>query len=665
MRLTSQCAPRLSARICVFELHETVVHCVTRGRHLQAICTLLPRRRTRYLVLCVALELISSILYLYLISIFGSLHLATFPLRLGFFFLLLSRLLCTMDAVLMPSNVHTELPAVQPPNRYQRQQQCHVPICVEPCVTGTMDALQLLFKAIARHDPKIQATAGGLLEALAVTLAFASHLFGAKCNFLVIQSQVGGVDRKRLASQLVHKYDYIYLQVVGFDYTGVRTLAGGGADQYQGQGSYGQELGSQDVQLNSSLYYWNGPGADPAGGEGNGGPGETPPNEDDDKDVNDEALKSKPQLACLFYKSDPHEYAQCRHAKNRSVADIRQHTLRAHRKPSHCPNCKTIFRGRNDAKLAQQRSDHIRAGTCKQRDDDVPGITEEQVQQIKGNDRRRKAVDSWYGLWSIVFPGANPPESPYLGGHFPFGEEWFQEAFAAFRASGLWPGLEGAALISVCERFLQTRAEASRAMLHSISAPGPQTPARRADPALPAGFPVLDHSSNAFQPSTLQFPSQQYPFQDHLPEHFHFSGRPPPPFVHAADMPQGLSRPLIPTGFPARVQKRTAHQKHRHVTHQRLSQPRPAARGLNLGVRQDNFPQPGLPPGNMQGNLQQTYFLQDDFTAVDWLPGDFPQGHGPQENFRPSFSQLSNLTPPQPPTYPQGGYAEGGSIQEF
>ncbi|KAH7011280.1 hypothetical protein EDB80DRAFT_875949 [Ilyonectria destructans] len=446
-----------------------------------------------------------------------------------------------------------------------------------------MDASQLLTKAIAGHDPKGQATTSGLFKALAVTLAFALHLYGAKCNFLVIQSQVGGVDRKRLASQLVHKYDYItiivadlgkkddrelYLQVVGIDYTGVRTLAGRGADQYQGQGSYGQELGSQDVHLNSSWYSWR---ANPARGEGNGGPGETPPgdeppNEDDDKDVNDDGLKSKLQLACHFYKFDPHEYAQCRHAKIRSVADIRQHIIRAHRKPPHCPNCKTIFRGRIDARLTQQRNNHIRAGRCEQRGDDIPGITEEQVQQIKDNGdpghRRQKAVDSWLGLWRIVFPSANPPKSPYLGGDFQFGDEWIPEAFAAFRASGRGRGLEGAALISDLERFLRTRAVDSRAQLDSISAPVPQ-----ADPALPAptrsteifgppsrppsfSFPVLDYSSNgptrgnAFQPSTLQFPNQEGPFQGHL-QHFDFSGGPPPPFVHAG-IPLGLNP--LPTG---------------------------------------------------------------------------------------------------------------------
>lgn len=209
------------------------------------------------------------------------------------------------------------------------------------------------------------------------------------------------------------------------------------------QGSRGQELGSQGVQLNNPWFPASRARLKEAGGDKSGDAWESL-----DKDSFEGG--SKHLFACPFYKLNPHYYQSCRQFKPRSISDIRQHLTRRHQQPLHCANCKRIFEGRRGDNLRRQYDLHLRTFNCVERETTVPGITERMVEQIREqirtstwrrNTARASAVENWFELWRIVCPGTKEPESPYLGDSEY--EERVQYAFKAMREPGFLDNLRG------------------------------------------------------------------------------------------------------------------------------------------------------------------------------------------------------------------------------
>lgn len=114
-------------------------------------------------------------------------------------------------------------------------------------------------------------------------------------------------------------------------------------------------------------------------------------------------------FACPFYVYDPKGYARCWLFSLRSLADVRQHIRRTHMQPFHCPTCNRVFVRQGE------RDRHINQRTCIRRDIKIPGITEDQSQQIKDfRNGSGSEMEKWLKLWGIIFPDAVPPDLSYI-----------------------------------------------------------------------------------------------------------------------------------------------------------------------------------------------------------------------------------------------------------
>lgn len=145
------------------------------------------------------------------------------------------------------------------------------------------------------------------------------------------------------------------------------------------------------------------------------GPSDDPPDGEDSKKPQPGETDTEPELACPFYLQDRCTYARCRKFKFRSMADVKQHILRVHKHPLHCPICHRIFAsGHEDAQSRGQKKKHVRQRNCVKSEKEGPGLTEAQVQQLKNTKGRPgKMRETWNDVWNILFPGVPHPESPY------------------------------------------------------------------------------------------------------------------------------------------------------------------------------------------------------------------------------------------------------------
>ncbi|KAF7551905.1 hypothetical protein G7Z17_g4683 [Cylindrodendrum hubeiense] len=169
-------------------------------------------------------------------------------------------------------------------------------------------------------------------------------------------------------------------------------------------------------------------------------PGDEPPNRDGFKKPKFGKPYKKPRVACPFYKHDRKAHPKCRNAELRTVADVRRHIMRApaHRQPTHCPICKCIFEGRDDAELRHRLHEHIRQqeNPCVERHVIVPGVTEDQKKKLEDSRNRAGSLtENWYEVWEILFPTVPRPNSPYHTGTEV--QEMFDELMEKFRESEL------------------------------------------------------------------------------------------------------------------------------------------------------------------------------------------------------------------------------------
>ena len=115
-------------------------------------------------------------------------------------------------------------------------------------------------------------------------------------------------------------------------------------------------------------------------------------------------------LACPFYKHDPTEHMECL-LRNRltSTSFVRQHLLRAHCQPIHCPCCGRKFREE------VERDNHVREVRCTLNSFTYPGLNTGQLTQIRTPPRDLNERVRWNSMWKVLFPGEPCPKDPYVG----------------------------------------------------------------------------------------------------------------------------------------------------------------------------------------------------------------------------------------------------------
>ncbi|KAI1375066.1 hypothetical protein F4677DRAFT_424514 [Hypoxylon crocopeplum] len=120
------------------------------------------------------------------------------------------------------------------------------------------------------------------------------------------------------------------------------------------------------------------------------------------------------QFACPFFVQDGREHWGCMTSTLNRVSDVRQHIQRKHVQKSHCPTCGMVFlNDLNRVELDQ----HIGARSCERRQFFFPGASGDQLDEMsRAGQQFNMGLTSeqrWYQIWHIMFPGIEPPASPY------------------------------------------------------------------------------------------------------------------------------------------------------------------------------------------------------------------------------------------------------------
>ncbi|KAJ8121594.1 hypothetical protein ONZ43_g1992 [Nemania bipapillata] len=124
-------------------------------------------------------------------------------------------------------------------------------------------------------------------------------------------------------------------------------------------------------------------------------------------------------LACPFYKSSPREHRACARLNLSKISYVKQHLVRRHMAPKHCPRCLEIFPTHNELNA------HIR-GTkrCETKAGKVEGITEEKKEKLsRRSDQSLSEEGKWFELWDILFQ-QDRPKSPYVDLDLPEEVNW-------------------------------------------------------------------------------------------------------------------------------------------------------------------------------------------------------------------------------------------------
>ncbi|CAH0027069.1 unnamed protein product [Clonostachys rhizophaga] len=114
--------------------------------------------------------------------------------------------------------------------------------------------------------------------------------------------------------------------------------------------------------------------------------------------------------ACPFYKWKPYKYYRC-HGKYelRRPGDVKLHMLRCHSlQQYYCQNCWEDWRD-----LESWEAHHRPPGGCitTPRPDE---LAPREAALLKTMPRGLKELDKWYWMWDTLFPGHQPPDSPYV-----------------------------------------------------------------------------------------------------------------------------------------------------------------------------------------------------------------------------------------------------------
>jgi len=127
-------------------------------------------------------------------------------------------------------------------------------------------------------------------------------------------------------------------------------------------------------------------------------------------------------LACPYAKYDPNRYSErnsnpnekhyrgCASRHLTSIARVKQHLYRAHRRPDHHCSC-CFSRFDDDKKLAEHNRQRPPCDVA-----DCPfeeRMTVDQYKAVKRRDIGKNRVEAWFDIFKILFPGAATPLEPY------------------------------------------------------------------------------------------------------------------------------------------------------------------------------------------------------------------------------------------------------------
>ncbi|THX43855.1 hypothetical protein D6D10_00865 [Aureobasidium pullulans] len=105
-------------------------------------------------------------------------------------------------------------------------------------------------------------------------------------------------------------------------------------------------------------------------------------------------------LACPFNKLDPIKHDKCYTFVLKGISRVNE--------PVHCPKCYSIFRNNPEA-----RDKHVRQGACHNAPERrLEGIDEATMRKLKRRVTGKSVGESWYSIFTLLFPGARKPESP-------------------------------------------------------------------------------------------------------------------------------------------------------------------------------------------------------------------------------------------------------------
>ncbi|RMD41703.1 hypothetical protein DV735_g3466, partial [Chaetothyriales sp. CBS 134920] len=126
--------------------------------------------------------------------------------------------------------------------------------------------------------------------------------------------------------------------------------------------------------------------------------------------------------ACHFCKFDSQRYSglntqemQYRHCSSGYWPDIsrlKQHLYRVHWRGRHCNRCYKTF------KRPEEMEDHLRESQpCTERECPFPEkFDDEKFNEIRRKRPRASPEEVWYVIYRLLFPGHEPPASPYVDG---------------------------------------------------------------------------------------------------------------------------------------------------------------------------------------------------------------------------------------------------------
>ncbi|KAK5632040.1 hypothetical protein RRF57_007754 [Xylaria bambusicola] len=119
-------------------------------------------------------------------------------------------------------------------------------------------------------------------------------------------------------------------------------------------------------------------------------------------------------LACPFYKKDPWKFDRCLTYRMSKISYVKQHLLRCHNTPEcNRPICQNPLNNKTE------QESHTAFQCCQKNQCTLYGMTATQKRDIqKAAGRKITCEVKWYQIWSILFPGAKKPDSPFVKSHY-------------------------------------------------------------------------------------------------------------------------------------------------------------------------------------------------------------------------------------------------------
>jgi len=126
-------------------------------------------------------------------------------------------------------------------------------------------------------------------------------------------------------------------------------------------------------------------------------------------------------FACPYYKFDSQRYAEgnteelhyrnCAGGLYRDISRVKQHLRRIHHEPDfYCQTCFEDFENKDDCTRHTRKTPR-----CDVKDCPWPERLDlQQQKQIHIKRPRKDPQEQWYEIFSIIFPGATPPDSAYI-----------------------------------------------------------------------------------------------------------------------------------------------------------------------------------------------------------------------------------------------------------